>query len=135
MLRLPPDARVMFRFLLAGLFNTVAALAVYWTALACGAPIWAASAASISLGILVSFQSHSRYVFGRKVKFVRYAGVWIGIYAINLVGLYRLDIEVGKYAAAIVLLPVNVLVSFALFRLFVFRTPGTRHRDGSSPRG
>lgn len=87
-----------------------------------GAAIWAASAISLILGIAISFQSHSRYVFGARAKFARYISVWLSIYVLNLAGLYLLRPFVGAYAAAVVLLPINVAVSYFLLRIFVFNS-------------
>ena len=85
-----------------------------------GAPIWAASAISLILGIAISFQSHSRYVFGARAKFAPYVCVWLSVYVLNLAGLYLLQPYVGAYAAAVVLLPINVAASYFLLRIFVF---------------
>lgn len=114
------------KFLFVGIFNTIAALAIYWGALWLGAPYWLASAISLILGILISFQSHSRYVFVARANIARYIGVWLLIYALNLMGLRLLRIYLGDYAAAVVLLPLNVAVSYLFLRVFVFRTAQNR---------
>lgn len=122
----------LFRFVIVGVLNTFAALGIYWSALWFGAPYWIASATSLILGVVISFRSHSRYVFGAGAKFARYVGVWLFIYALNLLGLHLVRSYVGDYAAAVVLLPFNVAISYFLFRCFVFR-PEILHPDGTDP--
>ena len=114
------------KFVFVGACNTIVALAIYWVALWLGAPYWMASAISLILGILIGFQSHSRFVFGTQANIARYIGVWLLIYAFNLIGLRLVRTYLGDYAAAVVLLPFNVALSYFCLRVFVFRTAQNR---------
>jgi putative flippase GtrA len=120
------------KFVIVGVINTITALAIYWGALWLGAPYWMASGISLILGILISFQSHSRYVFGARGNIARYVGVWLLIYALNLIGLRLARTYVGDYAAVVVLLPLNVALSYFFLRVFVFRTTQNRP-DNADP--
>lgn len=120
----------LVKFVIVGVLNTLAALGIYWSALWLGAPYSIASATSLILGVVISFRSHSRYVFRARAKFARYVGVWLFIYALNLLGLSLVRTYVGDYAAAVVLLPFNVAISYLLFRYFVFR-PEMLRPDGT----
>jgi putative flippase GtrA len=111
----------VLRFLFVGVFNTLCALAVYWLVLWLGTSIWLASFASLVFGVLVSFRNHSRYVFRGNGSFARYLLVWALIYLLNVFGLYLLRSDFGDYFVPIVLLPLNVAVSYVLFKLLVFR--------------
>ena len=122
----------LFKFVVVGVLNTLAALGIYWSALWLGAPYWIASATSLILGVVISFRNHSRYVFEARAKFARYVGVWLFIYALNLLGLRLVRPYVGDYAAAVVLLPLNVAISYFLFRCFVFRREN-QPPDGTDP--
>lgn len=131
--RFSPRWRELSKFVVAGVFNTLAALSIYWGMLWLGAPIWAASAISLILGIAISFQSHSRYVFGARAKFARYVSVWLSIYVLNLAGLYLLRPYVGAYAAAVVLIPINVAASYFLLHIFVFNSYENDERHSARP--
>lgn len=131
--RFSPRWRELSKFVVAGVFNTLAALSIYWGMLSFGATIWAASAISMILGIAVSFQSHRRYVFGARAKFARYVCVWLSIYVMNLAGLYLLTPYISAYAAAIVLLPINVAASYFLLRIFVFNSYENNERHSARP--
>lgn len=128
-----PRWRELSKFVVAGAFNTLASLSIYWGTLWLGAPIWAASAISLILGIAISFQSHSRYVFGVRAKLARYISVWLSIYVLNLAGLYLLQPYVGAYAAAVALLPINVAASYFLLRIFVFNSYENGERLSARP--
>lgn len=128
-----PHWNELFKFVVAGVFNTLAALSIYWGMLWLGVPIWAASAISLILGIAVSFQSHSRYVFVVRAKFARYISVWLSIYVLNLAGLYLLQPYVGAYAAAVALLPINVVASYFVLRIFVFNSYENDERHSARP--
>lgn len=110
------------KFLAAGVFNTASALIIYWAALALGAHYWLASGISLVLGIAISFRTHSRFVFVTEGKFVRFVCVWLVVYVLNILGLRFMRTYVGDYYAPIVLLPLNVALSYGLSRVFVFRS-------------
>ena len=119
---LPGSWKQLSKFVLVGGLNTLAALCIYWGALMLGGAYWLASSVSLILGIAISFRNHSRHVFSAQGKFARYVGVWLSIYAFNLLGLSLVRSYVGDYLAAVVLLPINVAASYLLFRRFVFRS-------------
>jgi putative flippase GtrA len=109
------------RYLVIGGLNTGLSLAVYWGCLLLGLPYWFASGASLCFGVALGHFSHSRLVFKQKSDFTRYAAVWIAIYLLNVLLLSVVRRWTGDYVAAIVLLPINILVSYLAMRLVVFR--------------
>ena len=109
------------RYLVIGGLNTALALAVYWGGLLIGLPYWFASGASLCFGVVVGHLSHSRLVFKQKSDFSKYATVWLAIYLLNVTLLSVVRRWTGDYVAAIVLLPLNVAVSYVAMRLVVFK--------------
>ncbi len=109
------------RYLVIGGLNTACALAVYWGCLLMGLPYWFASGASLCFGVVLGHFSHSRLVFKQKSDFTKYATVWLAIYLLNVALLSVVRRWTGDYVAAIVLLPLNVAVSYLAMRLVVFR--------------
>ena len=114
-------AHEFLRYLVIGGLNTALALAVYWGFLLLGLPYWFASAASLCFGVALGHFTHSRLVFKQKSDFTRYAAVWLAIYVLNVALLSVVRTWTGDYVAAIILLPVNVAVSYLAMRLVVFR--------------
>ena len=114
-------AREFLRYLVIGGLNTALALAVYWGCLLMGLPYWFASGASLCFGVVLGHFTHSRLVFKQKSDFTRYATVWLAIYLLNVALLSVVRRWTGDYVAAIVLLPVNVAVSYVAMRVVVFR--------------
>lgn len=109
------------RYLVIGGLNTALALTVYWGCLLMGLPYWFASGASLCFGVVLGHFTHSRLVFKQKSDFTKYATVWLAIYLLNVALLSVVRRWTGDYVAAIVLLPVNVAVSYLAMRLVVFR--------------
>ena len=114
-------AHEFFRYLVIGGLNTALALAVYWGFLLLGLPYWFASAASLCFGVALGHFTHSRLVFKQKSDFTKYAAVWLAIYVLNVTLLSVVRTWTGDYVAAIILLPVNVAMSYLAMRLVVFR--------------
>lgn len=109
------------RYLVIGGLNTALALIVYWGCLLMGLPYWFASGASLCIGVLIGHFTHSRLVFKQKSAFTKYSTVWLAIYLLNVALLAVVRRWTGDYLAAIVLLPVNVALSYLAMRLVVFR--------------
>lgn len=115
------DAGVIFRFLVAGVINTLFSVGVYWLLLYVGLSYPWAAALSMALGIIFSFNSHRSLVFRTKGRFLLYVLVWLFIYVVNIASIAAIRKYVGDYIAGVVLLPVNVLLSFMLLKRFVFQ--------------
>ena len=112
---------VLFRFLATGALNTLFGVAMYWLFLYIGLSYQWASALSLVLGILFSFNSHRALVFRTSGRFVRYVLVWALVYVVNIAFIAATRDYVGDYIAGVILLPVNIVLSFVLMRRFVFQ--------------
>lgn len=115
------DAGMVFRFLAVGVLNTLFSVGVYWLLLYMGLVYQWAVALSLVLGVVFSFNNHRSLVFKARGGFVRYVLVWVFIYVINITLISVIRKYVGDYVAAVVLLPVNVILSFMLMKWFVFQ--------------
>lgn len=115
------DAGMILRFLAVGVLNTLFSVGVYWLLLYMGLVYQWAVALSLVLGVVFSFSNHRSLVFKARGGFVRYVLVWVFIYVINITLISVIRKYVGDYVAAVVLLPVNVILSFMLMKWFVFQ--------------
>ena len=114
------------KFAGVGGLNTAIAYGIYALLIYLGNGYIVASTVSFVLGLIISFKTHRRLVFGRHgpqlLSFSLYVGSWLILYAIN-VGSLALLIRAGvnDYLAAAVLIPPMAVISFVVLRFFVFR--------------
>jgi putative flippase GtrA len=115
--------RQFVRFVMVGVVNTGFSYAVYAVLLYLGLPYALANLGATLLGILFSFGTHGRLVFGNHDLrlFVRFAACWLVIYAFNvglIAGFIRLGLD-AYVAGALALVPV-VIASFLVQKFLVF---------------
>lgn len=111
------------RFLVVGGLNTAFAYGSYAALLALGWPYAAASAGSLLLGLLFSFFTQGRLVFGNGElrQLPRFVACWLLLYALNvgvIAGLVRLGL--GPYAAGALALVPMAVGSYLVQRHLVF---------------
>ena len=113
------------RFLVTGGINTAFGYAIYAACIYFGAGYAVASGVSIVYGVLFSYKTTSAVVFGRGYSgsLVRYIGSYVIVYLFSVFILRALDqFGVNAYLAGILAAPPCAALSFALLKLFVFRT-------------
>jgi putative flippase GtrA len=122
------------RFLVTGGINTAFGYAIYAACIFLGAGYAVASGVSIVCGVLFSYKTTSAMVFGRGYSgsLVRYIGSYVIVYLFSVLILRTMDqFGVNAYLAGILAAPPCAVLSFALLKLFVFRTvdhgPVDRH--------
>ena len=129
--------RVRFiRFLLVGVLNTAFGYAVYAAFLFVGLPYAAASLCALAVGVVFSFKTSQKLVFGTSSKwaFARYVSFWLCVYLLNILFI-KLFISFGfdAYVAGLFALgPVTVLSylgqRFLVFAASASQSSSTRHR-------
>jgi len=123
------------RFVIVGSVNTSFSYGVYALLLWAGLPFVWANLGSLVLGILFSFRTQGRLVFGSRDdrRFFRFVLCWGLIWVINILliaGLIQLGFD-AYWAGFLALLPVTVL-SYLVQKLIVFAaTPGLTPRPPS----
>lgn len=120
------------RFLLVGGLNTSFSYAVYAALLFMGLNYVMANLGSLVLGILFSFHSQGRLVFGNRdgQLIFRFAAVWCLIFLINIL-LISILIHAGLsayWAGALAMVPITV-ISYFVQKFLVF---GTSHPTGAA---
>ena len=107
------------RFLLVGGMNTSFSYAVYAAFLYMGLDYWGANLGALLLGILFSFRTQGRLVFGnldRDTRIIaRFAAVWGLIFLVNIL-LIAVLIQAGLnayWAGAVALMPITVISYFS----------------------
>ncbi|QDF98656.1 hypothetical protein CJ010_19995 [Azoarcus sp. DD4] len=129
----PPRLPQLLRFLVVGSLNTGASYGAYVLLLALGLHFSVASLGALIFGILLSFTTQGRFVFGNNGigRFPRFVAVWALLYFANiaLIGAFA-GMGINAYlGGALALVPITAL-SFLLQRHFVFSpTPPARHCD------
>lgn len=113
------------RFLLVGVLNTSFSYGVYAVLLYVGLNYVAANLGALLLGILVSFRTQGRLVFGNRDNrlLFRFAAAWALIFVVNtllIAGLLRADLD-AYWAGAVALIPTTIL-SYLVQRFLVFGT-------------
>ena len=115
--------RPFVRFVLVGCLNTGFAYAVYAALLWAGLPYVWANLGSLILGIVFSFATQGRLVFGNRDNRLlpRFALCWVILYFINI-GLIALLIRLGMnaYTAGALALVPMAISSFFVQRYVVF---------------
>ena len=113
------------RFLFTGTVNTAFSYAIYAACIYLGAGYAIASGASIVCGILFSYKTTSAVVFGRGYRgsLARYIACYAVVYAFSVLLLKAMDeYGVNAYLAGVLAAPPCAVLSFALLKLFVFRS-------------
>jgi putative flippase GtrA len=124
------------RFVLTGGINTGFSYAIYAACIFAGAGYALASAASMAAGILFSYKTASSLVFrdAHRRSLLRYAGCYLVVYGFSVLLLRMMDsLGIDPYLSGLVVAVPAAMLSFALLKLFVFRTHGAG-RDGSVDR-
>jgi putative flippase GtrA len=113
------------RFVVTGGVNTAFGYGVYAACIFLGTGYAIASGVSIVCGVLFSYKTTSAMVFGRGYRgsLARYIGCYAIVYLFSLLILKTLDeFGINPYLAGIVVAPPCAVLSFALLKLFVFRS-------------
>lgn len=114
------------KFLLVGLMNTLFGYSVFVVAMIIGLPHGLALVPAYLLGVCFNFYTNGKYVFkseGIDTKaFVRFLGVYIIIYLINL-NCINVLVEKGisPMISQALLLPFIAIITFLLFKKLVYR--------------
>jgi len=124
--KMAPEVRAQFlRFLLVGAFNTAFGYAVFALLLWVGLPNAGALALSTVAGVLFNFQTTGRLVFANQGwrQLPRFLIGYGAVFVINL-GLLDALVAIGlsAYVAQLFILPVAVVISFIISKIFVFRS-------------
>jgi len=112
------------RFLLTGGVNTAFGYGIYAACIYLGAGYALASAASIVCGVLFSYATMSAMVFsGHRGSLARYIASYAVVYLFSLLLFKTMDeLGVNAYLAGVLAAPPCAVLSFALLKLFVFRS-------------
>jgi len=125
-LRLPPIQFV--RFVLVGAGNTAVSYLLYAALVWVGLHYALANLLALVLGILFSFYSQSRFVFGHGNlrSLVRFILAWALIYfaTVALIGQF-VGLGFDAYAAGAFALPFTTVLSYFVQKLIVFRPDAT----------
>jgi putative flippase GtrA len=119
---LAPHVRIGFRFVTAGLLNTIFGYSVYTVLIIAGLGYMPALAIATLAGVMFNFQTSRRLVFHVPGRFVRFVLLYGAIFLINYVALRSL-IQLGASeltAQAALVLPAATC-SFLGQRFFIFR--------------
>lgn len=117
----------LIRFVAVGVVNTCVGYGLYLAFLWSGLPYPAAWGLSMIISLIQGFILSGRLVFGRVPawRFVLYALAWAVLFALNIAlieVLLRLKIAgITEATAPLVLLPLNVILSFFIQKMLVFR--------------
>lgn len=121
--------RKLFRFGVVGAVNTLFSFGLYLFLIWMGLHFALANFLATVAGVLFSFRTHGRFVFGdtRWKNLIRFVPAWALIYGLNV---WMIDLLVSRglnayEAGAACLLPM-VIVSFLVQKYFVFNGPQPR---------
>jgi putative flippase GtrA len=133
----PKLLNILFvKFVLIGVFNTAFSYSIYAGLLFVGFNYALANLIALILGIIVSFRTQGRFVFGNTdIRLgVRFLLGWGFIYAVAvlLVG-WMISLGINAYSAGAVALPFTAVTSFFVQKNFVFRV--NRKRSETSHTG
>ena len=113
------------RFLFTGGVNTAFSYGIYAACIYLGAGYAIASGISIVCGILFSYKTTSALVFGRGYRgsLARYIASYAVVYVFSVLLLKTLDeFGINPYLAGVLAAPPCAVLSFAMLKLFVFRS-------------
>ena len=122
------------RFMLVGVVNTAFSFGLYLLFVYLGLHFATANLLATLAGILFSFRTQGRFVFGdtRWSRLFRFFPLWVALYAFNvlLIALFS-RLELNAYeAGALALLP-TVALSYFLQRHFVFEISSAKSKVSS----
>ena len=112
------------RFLLVGALNTGFSYALYAALVYAGLGVALPSLVALLAGIVFSYATQGRLVFGHpsKAAFVRFVAVWIVIYAAYVATVLAAGrFGVGAYAGGLIATPLVAVLSYVLQARFVFQ--------------
>jgi putative flippase GtrA len=113
------------RFLFTGGVNTAFSYGIYAACIYLGTGYAIASGISIVCGILFSYKTTSALVFGRGYRgsLARYIASYAVVYLFSVLLLKTLDeFGINPYLAGVLAAPPCAVLSFAMLKLFVFRS-------------
>jgi putative flippase GtrA len=114
------------RFVLVGVLNTGFSYGVYALLLYLGLNYVVANASAVALGVVFSFKTQGRLVFGNRDSrlLFRFALFWVLIWLVNVLFIALL-IRAGldAYMAGLVAVAPTTLLSYLVQKRFVFRPP------------
>lgn len=117
------------RFLLTGGINTAFSYAIYAAATFAGAGYALAAAVAVGTGILFSYHTVRRLVFrdSGHASLLRYVACYAVIYVFNVMLLKLFDsFGINPYVCGLLATVPTAIVSFALLKAVVFRSPRAR---------
>lgn len=120
------------RFVIVGICNTVFGYSIYASLLYFGVGYRGASFVSIFCGVLFSYRTQGRFVFGGRARqaFWRFVLAWAAIYLGNIAFIGLLMAEgLGAYISGILVLPLTTVASFLMQKHYVFRNEQTPSQD------
>jgi putative flippase GtrA len=113
-----------FRFLVVGGFNTALCYLVFAGLFRAGLTIWAANFGALCFGIVLSFLTQGRIVFGNHDprRFLRFVATWLVIYVVQT-GVIGLMAKAGikPLLAGLIVLPGTAILSYLVQKMIVFR--------------
>jgi putative flippase GtrA len=112
------------RFLVVGGLNTALNYGIYALLIFVGLGYIAAATLSFVAGLVISFKTHSRFVFdGRGNRaFLPYVASWLAIYLAHITTLgFLVRSGMNSYLAGAILVPPVAVISFLVMRFVVFR--------------
>jgi putative flippase GtrA len=133
-----PKYNRFFRFLVAGVVNTVFGYSIYCVFILVGLSYPTALLLATMVGVAFNYMTVSNWVFGvgGMTRFFRFIFAYALLYLANLAGLYLLvdRAGLGELLAQLIVLPLYVVTAFLIFRYFVFsgsrQIPGTNRFVG-----
>ena len=112
------------RFLLVGAMNTGLSYALYAALVHAGLGVALPSAVALVAGIVWSYATQGRLVFGHRspAAFLRFVAVWLAIYAAYVATVLAVGrFGIGAYAGGLIATPLVAALSYVLQARFVFR--------------
>jgi putative flippase GtrA len=122
----------LVRFLIVGLFNSLVSYLAFALIIRIGWHYTVATLVAYSVGTLMGFKLHGRFVFDHPgdERFWRFIWISLALLACSL-GIQKLaQISVNAYAAGAIAAAITIPVSFLLNRAFVFHAPPTPDQEG-----
>ena len=116
------DRHRFFRFLLAGVVNSLFGFSVFSAVVLLGGPLWLDLFIAVTAGIIFNFFSIGSFVFRRAAisRFPRFVVCYAVVYVTNLAMLEQLATSMHPMVAqAMLTLPI-ALLNYVLLRRFVF---------------
>jgi putative flippase GtrA len=116
------------RFLITGIFNTVFGYAVYGLAIYMGLHFGLALLLATHVGVIFNYFTYKTYVFKSKNErvFILFAAAYAIVYAVNYIGISFLkSFGYSSYMAALIMLPLSVMLSFVINKKVVFKNAKT----------